>query len=84
MQARDLQEWHESPEEFVGRELEGAGFRDSLRPCAETLLACLFEVGCSLELCCHSHAARPQGLELNVPQSSKQLAVVLLALTLAQ
>ena len=45
MQAKDLQEWQECPEDFVTRELEGAGFRDSLRPCAETLLSCLFEVG---------------------------------------
>ena len=42
-QAKDLHEWQDCPEDFVTRELEGAGFRDSLRPCAETLLACLFE-----------------------------------------
>ena len=44
-QAKDLLEWKESPEEFVGREVEAPDSRESLRPCAELLLASLLEVG---------------------------------------
>ena len=43
MQARELEHWDESPEEFH-HQSDSAAYRDNVRPCAELLFATLLQV----------------------------------------
>lgn len=43
VQARELEHWDESPEEFH-HQSDSAAYRDNVRPCAELLFATLLQV----------------------------------------